>query len=339
MSKLLTRDEFREGVFARDRHTCVSCGQRGQDAHHVIERRLFPDGGYYLDNGVTLCGPCHITAEQTVLTCDVLRARAGIQTIVLPPHFYPDTSYDKWGNILLPNNRRLPGELFDDESVQKVLAPILHLFDHRVKYPRTWHLPWSAGVTDDDRVLDAATLIEWIDTDVVITEKMDGENTTLYRDYIHARSVDYSAHVTRNWMRNFHAQFAHEIPDGMRICGENLSFKHSIGYDRLPSYFMVFSIWQGMRCLSWTEMLEWCELLNLVTVPVIYQGRWTNSLCVPKHILDDAHEGYVVRPAASFNLREFSTRVGKYVRKNHVTTHGHWMRSRFESNNLERAKP
>jgi hypothetical protein len=238
-----------------------------------------------------LCAKHHIEAEQTLVTCDDLRITIDAKTgkrveTVLPPHFYPDTTYDKWGNIILGDRnfrdyRRLPGELFDDESVRKILAPVLHLFDHRVKYPRTWHLPWSPSVGPDDRVLDAATLDSWTGREVVVTEKMDGENTTLYRDYIHARSVDYSAHVTRNWMRNFHAKFAHEIPDGMRICGENLSFKHSIGYDRLPSYFMVFSVWQGTRCLSWKETLEWCALLSLEHVPVIYQGpNTTRTLAV-----------------------------------------------------------
>ena len=51
----LTRDQFRNGVFARDGHKCVLCQAPGQDAHHIMERRLFPDGGYYLDNGATVC--------------------------------------------------------------------------------------------------------------------------------------------------------------------------------------------------------------------------------------------------------------------------------------------
>jgi len=75
---LLTRDDFREEVFARDKHTCVHCGQPGVDAHHILERRLFPDGGYYLSNGVTLCGGCHLDAESTGLDCDTLRLDAGI---------------------------------------------------------------------------------------------------------------------------------------------------------------------------------------------------------------------------------------------------------------------
>lgn len=46
--KLLTRDVFRRSVFARDNHTCVVCGEPAHDAHYIMERRLWPDGGSYL---------------------------------------------------------------------------------------------------------------------------------------------------------------------------------------------------------------------------------------------------------------------------------------------------
>jgi 5-methylcytosine-specific restriction endonuclease McrA len=58
---LLTRDEFRVGVFARDGKTCVACGKPGQDAHHIIERRLWPDGGYYLDTKLNGRGCDYVT--------------------------------------------------------------------------------------------------------------------------------------------------------------------------------------------------------------------------------------------------------------------------------------
>lgn len=60
MNKLLTRDIFRESVFSRDNHKCVICGNPAKDAHHIIERRLFSDGGYYIDNGASLCEEHHI---------------------------------------------------------------------------------------------------------------------------------------------------------------------------------------------------------------------------------------------------------------------------------------
>ncbi len=50
----------------------------------------------------------------------------------------------------------------------------------RVSYPRTPHLPWSPGVAADDvRVADLSGLAR---REVVVTEKLDGENTTLYSD-------------------------------------------------------------------------------------------------------------------------------------------------------------
>lgn len=147
MNPLLTREEFKEQVFARDNGKCVACGSPGADAHHLIERRLFHDQGYYLDNGVTLCPSCHIKAEETTLSCEELRRTAGITSVVLPSHLYddPELEYTKWGDIVLPNGNRVKGELFFDESVQKILTQgkVLDKYINHVKYPRTMHLPWS----------------------------------------------------------------------------------------------------------------------------------------------------------------------------------------------------
>ncbi len=177
--QLLTRDQFREGVFAREGHTCVICAAQAQDAHHIIERRLFPDGGYYLDNGASLCGEHHLQAEQTTLSADVIREKASITNIVLPPHLYRDQEYDKWGNPMLANGTRLKGDLFFDESVQKILAEggVLTLFTNHVKYPRTHHLPWSPGLTKDDRQMSVDDPFKG--QEVVATIKMDGENTSI----------------------------------------------------------------------------------------------------------------------------------------------------------------
>lgn len=63
MRILLTRDDFREFVFKRDNHKCVVCGEPAVDAHHILERRLFHDSGYYLDNGASLCGITTVTGR------------------------------------------------------------------------------------------------------------------------------------------------------------------------------------------------------------------------------------------------------------------------------------
>ena len=219
--ELLSRTEFREGVYARDQRLCVNCQEKAVDAHHIIERRLFPDGGYYLDNGASVCGDCHLLAEQTVLSCDRLRALCGIQRIILPPHLYADQQYDKWGNPILENGLRVKGELFDDLSVQKVLQPVLHLFTNRIKYPRTHHLPWSGQINNDDRVMENGTL-GFQNKRIVVTVKMDGEQTSMYNDGLHARSLTMESHPSRSWVKAIHAQISHDIPEGWRVCGQNL---------------------------------------------------------------------------------------------------------------------
>ena len=301
-----------------------------QDAHHILERRLWPDGGYVVDNGASVCGPCHILAEQTLITPEELREKAGITNVVLPDHLYTDEVYTKWGDIVLPDDTRLPGELFYDESVQKVLREggVLDSYRHWVKHPRTMHLPWSQSKTDDDRTLTVADLVTFTDGDVVVTEKMDGEQTTMYCDHIHARSVDGAGHPSRNWVKNMWSQIAHEIPVGWRVCGENLYARHSIAYTDLPSWFMVHSIWnERNECLSWGETQDWADLLELEIVPTIYSGPWDEdaikSLWDPSR--SEETEGYVVRSAAAFPFKEFRKRVGKFVRKGHVQTGKHWL--------------
>lgn len=127
--KLLSRDDFRSGVFARDGHRCVICKGPAVDAHHILERRLFDSGGYYLSNGASLCEDHHLKAEMTVISVEDLREAAGIAKWTIPSHLYGDQRYDKWGNPVMPNGQRLKGELFWDESVQKVLAQGMMLAD------------------------------------------------------------------------------------------------------------------------------------------------------------------------------------------------------------------
>lgn len=323
---LLTRDEFREGVFKRDNRKCVICGQQAADAHHIIERRLWPDGGYYLDNGVSVCLEHHLKAESTELSCEQIRESAGIKETIIPPQLYSDYRYDKWANPYTPEGMRWQGPLFTDPNVRKILVGD---FLPYIKYPRTFHLPWSPGTTKDDRVMkDISGLLG---KDVLITEKMDGENTTMYPDYIHARSFNYDSHPSRDRIKALHAQICGDIPKGFRICGENLYAKHSILYEDLEDFFLVFSIWDGTKCLDWTSTEEWCTLLELKHIPVLSRKEHfynaedllhagAEVLGKPIHEV----EGYVVRPEGSFDLKEFNSVVGKYVRKDHVQSSHHW---------------
>jgi hypothetical protein len=338
---LLTREQFRITVLARDGGACVFCGKPATDAHHILERRLWPDGGYYLSNGASVCAEHHIACEATAISVEEVREACGIRQALIPPHLYDDLVYDKWGNPILSNGTRLKGELFHDESVQKILASggALALFSSLVKYPRTHHLPWSESVSHDDRMLSSTSQFEG--REVVATEKMDGENTSLYRDYIHARSLDGRSHPSRDWVKGFWSRMKHEIPEGWRVCGENLYAKHSIAYGDLPTFFMGFSIWNERNlCLSWAETLEWFELLGVTPVPTLFHGLYgepvIRALWNPRRWRES--EGYVLRLAEPIPYADFKTKVAKFVRKDHLQTTKHWMvGQRIEANQLHNA--
>jgi hypothetical protein len=341
MEILLTRSEFREGVMRRDNNRCVICHEPAVDAHHILERRLWTApgelGGYFLSNGAALCTYHHIEAEQTTLTCAEIREAAGIIKFHLPEHLYDDLEYDKWGNILQSNGTRLKGDLFFDVSVQKILAQgnVLDQFVKYVKYPRTYHVPWSHVIKDDKKL---PNVDQFVGKEVVVTWKMDGENVTMYNDFIHARSLSGATGEDRGRVKALHAQIAHDIPDGWRLCGENLYAKHSIHYHNLPSYFMLFSVWdEWNEALSWDETVEWAQMFDIKTVPVAYRGVWdealVRSLYQPK-INGDECEGYVVRLARKFGYGEFRHVTGKYVRPGHVTKENHWRHAMVIPNEL-----
>jgi len=324
----IERRLFREGVFRRDDDRCVICGIGSRDghdldAHHILERRLWEDGGYHIDNGATLCEEHHILAEQTVLSCEELRAAAGITNVVLPAHLYADQEirYTKWGDIINPDRTRTPGELFHDDSVQKVLREggMLPLYLETIKYPRTLHLPWS-NPSKDDVALSDVSIFEG--QEVVVILKLDGENSNLYRRHIHARSIKPLAGAERSHILALHFTIAHEIPEGWRLCVENLASVHSIEYDSSIPYAMLFSIWnERNECLSWDLTVEWAQLLGVPMVPVLYRGVWNEklirSLYQPQYKGNEM-EGYVVRLAASFPYSKFRRSVAKYVREGFI---------------------
>lgn len=65
MNKKEIRLNFRKSVLLRDNFKCVFCDEsKDLDAHHIMDREFFTNGGYVLENGITLCQKqCHLKAE------------------------------------------------------------------------------------------------------------------------------------------------------------------------------------------------------------------------------------------------------------------------------------
>lgn len=192
-----------------------------------------------------------------------------------------------------------------------------------MKYPRTPHLSYSLGRSPDDISFEGTFRGE-----VVVTEKMDGECTTMTKSVHHARSLDSGRHPSRSKLGRLWGEIRHEIPDGLRVVGENVSAIHSIEYARLPDIFLVFACVQDGLFLSWDETVAWVKLLGLETVPVLYRGSWPvehSRLFTGSSVFGGPQEGYVVRSVGMFPVEDFGLNVAKFVRQDHVQTDQHWM--------------
>lgn len=204
------------------------------------------------------------------------------------------------------------------------------------KYPRTPHLPFSEGMTSDDKVLTNTNHFE--NKIIVVTEKMDGENTTIYKDYYHARSLDSKHKEYHSWLINFMNTFQYLIPQDYHICGEYLYATHSIFYNNLKTYFEVFSIWDKNKCLSWKETKEFCKKYNLELVPELYIGIYDEKLIkkLANDVVSKGGEGIVIRLYDTFLYEDFQNSIAKFVRKNHVQTDKHWSLQQISKNELKK---
>ncbi|WP_026352209.1 RNA ligase family protein [Yoonia vestfoldensis] len=202
------------------------------------------------------------------------------------------------------------------------------------KYGRTYHLPISPGATSDDKIMSSleALMVQ----DIVVTEKMDGENTTIHAGGTHARSPDSRYHPSRDWLKAFAAGISPSLTEGERIVGENLYARHSVAYDALPSYFLGFAWIVGDEVQSWDLTQARFKDLGVQPVPTLYRGPYRPSLFDDLTAALDLtrQEGFVARDASSFAEADMSIRMGKYVREGHVVSETHWMKSALVPNRL-----
>lgn len=305
-------------VLDRDRHRCVVCGNIAVQVHAIFCERLWDDDQRHPNNFVALCQSHCEAALMTQLPVETLISRAGIQESPLPPQLHAVERYDRWGNVFLADGLRARGELFFDDEARDWLerAGLLQSFTPFVKYPRTYVLPWSDMVGEGDQTI--VSLQPLRSGPVVVTEKMDGENVSLYRDFLHTRSVSRIPHVSRAWLDTFWDKIRHSIPPDWRICGEYLFVTHTVGYRSLPSYFMAFSVWNERNvCLDWGSTAAFLQRLGIAQVPALYHGLFDRAAIELAWRTNGTpnSEGYIVRATKEFTLRDFRQFVGKYIRR------------------------
>jgi hypothetical protein len=213
------------------------------------------------------------------------------------------------------------------------------------KYPRTYHLPFSPGCTSDDKRLK--NVYSFLNMPVIVTEKIDGSNVCMTSEAVFARShVGPPTHSSFDLAKQLHSMIKTEIPQGVSIFGEYAFAKHSIEYNSLPGYFMVFGVRDDTNgfWFSWYGVEEMVIALGIPTVPVLFSGNFktekelVNQINLEMSTVSTVgapeKEGVVVRRIDAFSCEKFSESVTKYVRANHVQTDEHWLNQKIVRNRL-----
>jgi len=228
--KLLTRSEFNQLALERDSHKCLFCHETLNLAvHHIMDRALFDDEGYYLDNASTLCPEHHLLAEQGGLSCQEIRDKINITMIVLPQGYKQNLEYDKWGK------------------------PMKEL----IKYPRTKHIAGSSIQRGDSK--NTIPFSELEGKFLVVEEKIDGANTGISFNQDCELKLQCRGHflegkgdwpefdMFKSWGNTWKNQLFDILTDQYIMYGEWMGAFHSIYYDELPHLFMEFDIYDKVK--------------------------------------------------------------------------------------------
>lgn len=215
------------------------------------------------------------------------------------------------------------------------------------KYPRTPHFVFSPGQTDDDKVIHQKYLGALLNRELIITEKMDGQNNCLkgfmenIQNYGGAFARSHQTETKLPWdsyLLKWYHENKYQLKNNTAYFLENLFAIHSIEYKDLDGYLFLFNLFDlknGM-VLSYDEMIEEAERLGLKTPALLYRGKFETITEIKKWMereirvasaYGERREGFVLRVSDAFPINKFDQNVAKFVRENHVQTDEHWTKN------------
>ncbi|WP_035236506.1 RNA ligase family protein [Desulfobacter vibrioformis] len=157
------------------------------------------------------------------------------------------------------------------------------------KFPSTPHLIMLGGNSvRDDKVLSQENRKIFLKNILIVEEKIDGANLGISFDtqgslILQNRGSMLSPPYLGQWKKvgnwltpRMEILFDH-LFDRYILFGEWCFAKHSIGYNRLPDYFLGFDIFdkQNNQFLSLKPRNRKFEQMNISSVPFIQQGIFT----------------------------------------------------------------
>jgi ATP-dependent RNA circularization protein (DNA/RNA ligase family) len=155
-----------------------------------------------------------------------------------------------------------------------------------VAFPVTPHLVRpDRGFTREDKVVNETVRATLLSRPIFVEEKIDGANVGIHLGedgglvaFNRNTRIGPGAHPQfapfKAWLAERRSSLTVALTRGLVLFGEWCYARHTIVYDSLPDYFLLFDVWDrhADRFLGLAARDEWARQLGLATVPLLWQG-------------------------------------------------------------------
>lgn len=220
------------------------------------------------------------------------------------------------------------------------------------RFPHTPHLAWlGPSAPRDDKVLPADEATEMLAGEVVVEEKLDGANlgislgqdgTLRFQNRGHYLTPPYAGQF--QWLGTWTARHQDKLRGALKehqiVFGEWCAARHSVKYDRLPDWFIMFDVFDRRddKFASTRRRNALAAQVGLAVVSTHIRGRTTIAELKSRLLQETSRyrggpvEGYVIRRESA----DWLTTRAKLVHPDFVQSIGeHWRRRRIEWNRLD----
>lgn len=224
------------------------------------------------------------------------------------------------------------------------------------RFPHTPHLAWlGEGAPRDDKVLSPNEVTALLAGDVVVEEKLDGANLGFSLSpagelrvqnrgqYLHVPHAGQFARLPE-WLLlhgdKLRAALAEHSQAELMLFGEWCAARHSLDYDHLPDWFLLFDVYERTQGRFWSAPRRnaLAATLGLAMVPQLRQGKCTLQQlkgllsCQHSQFRQGTLEGVVIRRESA----DWCEARAKLARPDFTQTIAeHWSRRRIEWNRVD----
>lgn len=220
------------------------------------------------------------------------------------------------------------------------------------RFPHTPHIDWLGKDSPrDDKVLSPIEVDALLSGEVVVEEKLDGANLGISfgpDGQLRAQNrgqyllEPFTGQFSRlnSWLAQHQWTLKDYLPPGCILFGEWCAAKHSLDYNSLPDWFVVFDVYDRSQQSFFNNERrnQLAQQLGLATVPAVFAGKTSpNNL---KQLLAKAQSRYRAGPPEGLIIRQQSKQWcdqrAKLVRADFTQSiDGHWRGRMIEWNNVK----